>query len=71
MIGLVANNFIRVQHGVTTARARAAYGDCGSATNSRRPDASNPRIDAAILALNHSFIVDNYDCGVAARASSR
>ena len=24
---------------------------------------SNPTIDAAILALNHSFIVDNYNCG--------
>jgi hypothetical protein len=24
---------------------------------------NNPTIDAAILALNHSFIVDNYNCG--------
>jgi hypothetical protein len=24
---------------------------------------ANPTIDAAILALNHSFIVDNYNCG--------
>ena len=24
-----------------------------------------PRIDAAILAIEHSFIVDHYDCGAA------
>ena len=24
---------------------------------------TNPVIDAAVLAIKHSFIVDNYDCG--------
>ena len=61
--GLVANNFIRVMHGVT-ARSANTQGQCGSATNIAAQTLANARIDAAILALNHSFIVDNYDCGV-------
>ena len=28
-----------------------------------RARSTTSRIDAAILAINHSFIVDNYDCG--------
>jgi hypothetical protein len=47
MLGLVAKNFVRVKHD----------NDCD-------PDLPDPtEIDAAILALNHSFIVDNYNCG--------
>ena len=60
--GLVANNFVRVMHGVTT-RSGTSSGSCGSATNVSGQTLSNVVIDAAILALNHSFIVDNYDCG--------
>jgi Tfp pilus assembly protein PilX len=45
ILGLVANNFIRVKH------------DCGDARLGTRV------IDAALLALSHSFIVDHYDCG--------
>ncbi len=60
--GLVANNFIRVKHGVTT-RSGSSFGSCGSASNISSQTLSNVVIDAAILALNHSFIVDNYDCG--------
>jgi len=64
VLGLVANNFIRVQHGVGP-RSGVTQGACGSsATNVPATTHSNIRIDAAILALNHSFIVDNYDCGV-------
>ena len=62
MAGLVANNFIRVEHGVTT-RSGSTSGSCGSASNISGQTLSNVAIDAAILALNHSFIVDNYDCG--------
>lgn len=54
MLGLIANNFIRIYHPCT-------YGS-GNGTNGA--DAiSDIEIDAAILAINHSFIVDNYDCG--------
>ncbi len=53
MLGLIANNFIRIYHPCT-------YGSGG--TNGAGT-LTNPSIDAAILAINHSFIVDNYDCG--------
>jgi Tfp pilus assembly protein PilX len=68
VLGLVANNFVRVMHGMTP---RPSYpntdqDECGGATNqTSSPDQTltDPTIDAAILALRHSFIVDNYDCG--------
>ncbi len=60
--GFVANNFIRVMHGVTT-RSGTTQGQCGSAANVGSQTLSSLRIDVALLALNHSFIVDNFDCG--------
>jgi hypothetical protein len=61
--GLVANNFIRVMHAVST-RSANTNGSCGSSSsNNSTYTLPNLRIDAAILALKHSFIVDNYDCG--------
>lgn len=53
--GLVANEFIRVEHNV----------DSTCTTNIASESLPNLTIDAAILALSHSFIVDNYDCGPA------
>jgi hypothetical protein len=50
LLGLIANNFVRVYHPCTNGNNGA-----GSLTN--------PEIDAAILTLNHSLIVDNYNCG--------
>ncbi len=50
LLGLIANNFVRVYH------------PCSNDTNSSG-SMSNPTIDAAILAIKHSFIVDNYSCG--------
>ncbi len=50
LLGLIANNFVRVYH------------PCSNDTN-RTGSISNPTIDAAILAIKHSFIVDNYSCG--------
>ena len=50
LLGLVANNFVRVYHPVS---------GCSNATGSL----SNLTIHAAILALQHSFIVDNWSCG--------
>ena len=47
VLGLVANNFVRVFH------------PCSEVS----PLMRNVRIDAAILSLAHSFTVDNYDCG--------
>jgi hypothetical protein len=61
MLGLIANKFVRVWH-----PAPARPGCSGNGSNSTTgPGAplSNPEIDAAMLSLNDSFIVDNYDCG--------
>jgi hypothetical protein len=48
VMGLVANNFVRVFH------------PCNPEVS---PLMKNVRIDAAILSLAHSFTVDNHDCG--------
>jgi hypothetical protein len=50
LLGLIANNFVRVYH------------PCSNDTNGSGA-LSNPVIDAAILAIKHSFIVDNFNCG--------
>ena len=52
LLGLIANNFVRVYHPVD-------HGDCDNESDAL----SNPVIEAAILALNHSFLVDNWYCG--------
>jgi type II secretory pathway pseudopilin PulG len=52
MLGLIANNFIRIYHPCTYSSNANGAGSV-----------ENLSIDAAILAINHSFIVDNYDCG--------
>jgi Tfp pilus assembly protein PilX len=52
--GLVANNFVRVFHPVT-------FNSDGSCNENGGP--ASLQIDAAILALNHSFITDNWYCG--------
>jgi hypothetical protein len=59
--GLVANNFIRVMHGVN--RTQTSPSNCGTDSNITAYTLDDVEIDAAILALQHSFIVDNYDCG--------
>jgi hypothetical protein len=51
ILGLIANNFVRVYH------------PCSSYYGNLNGFVKNLRIDAAILAINHSFIVDNYECG--------
>jgi hypothetical protein len=60
MLGLIATNFVRVWHPVN----RSSCGtNVGSSSMGPAPFASGIRIDAALLSLNHSFMVDNYDCG--------
>jgi len=57
LMGLVANNFVRVYHPV---QSRANGGlTCSNATGTMQ----DVTIDAAILSLQHSFLVDNYYCG--------
>lgn len=72
LLGLVANNFVRIKHPLCpssdtgcsngTITAQTAKGQCNSGVNGAGSQ-SNLRIDAAILAIDHSFIVDHYDCG--------
>jgi len=52
MLGLIANNFIRIYHPCNYETSTNGAGSL-----------ENPTIQAALLAINHSFIVDNYDCG--------
>jgi hypothetical protein len=53
VMGLIAQRFVRVKHDVS--------GTCGS--NIAGGFLQNMTIEAAILALNDSFVVDNYPCG--------
>ncbi len=61
LLGLIANNFVRIFHPLSGSR-EFGYTKCGSATNSPE-DLKEPTIYAAILALKHSLMVDNFDCG--------
>jgi hypothetical protein len=55
LVGLIANYFVRVYHPVS---------NCGdTASGPFGPSINSVEIDAAILSLQHSFIVDNYGCG--------
>jgi type II secretory pathway pseudopilin PulG len=58
MLGLVATGFIRVYHPITNMGTN----DCGG--NTLLSGFTHvQRIDAAMLSLAHSFMVDNYMCG--------
>lgn len=54
LIGLIANQFVRVYHPV-----EPGCGDNLPAANQMK----NVRVDAAMMALTHVFVVDNYQCG--------
>jgi hypothetical protein len=64
VLGLIANNFVRVYHPFSSdeTSTQTAHSKCNSGSNGTG-SISNIRIDAAILAISHSFIVDHYDCG--------
>ena len=71
LLGLVANQFVRVYHPVTTTPNARTITSCNNVTNASGTidgnsyPLNNLYVYAAILAVNHSFIVDNYDCGAA------
>jgi hypothetical protein len=58
LAGLIANNFVRVFHPANNFNSSWQGLTCD---NNGGP--GSIQIDAAILALNHSFLVDNYYCG--------
>jgi hypothetical protein len=53
VLGLIAQRFVRVRHPVNRSSG------CANATGTM----TNVTVEAAILALRDSFIVDNYSCG--------
>jgi len=61
MLGLIANNFIRIYHPLSGNRG-ANYRQCENSQNSAS-DLQTPTVYAAMLALKHAVIVDNFDCG--------
>jgi hypothetical protein len=60
VLGLIANNFVRVYHPVSGTPPPGGGTCYASNANGSMTD---PYIYAAILAINHSVIVDNYNCG--------
>jgi hypothetical protein len=56
VLGLIANNFVRVGHPVSNSPS-----PCHNASSTI--DGKGLKVDAAILSLAHSFINDNYSCG--------
>jgi Tfp pilus assembly protein PilX len=67
LLGLIANNFVRIYHPLTGKREQK-YGKgnglpCLKSENDAVNDLKKFTIYAAILAVKHSFIVDNFDCG--------
>ena len=55
VLGLIGNQFVRIRHYYKSGYA------CGNTSSQTGTDVT--QIDAAILALNNSFIVDRYNCG--------
>jgi hypothetical protein len=58
MLGLIANNFVRIYHPVTHNDPNNPF-NCTNSAGTQQ----DIQIDAAILSLQHSFTVDNYYCG--------
>ncbi|MCD6727217.1 MAG: hypothetical protein LT070_08255 [Solirubrobacteraceae bacterium] len=58
LLGLIANDFIRVWHPVQNLRNNNS--DCDNVSGQQ---IGSVRIDSSLMALNHSFMVDYYFCG--------
>ena len=76
VVGLIANGFVRIYHpclATTTTtydyRGRPNGTTTTYSNGTTSPEdpgigsLTNPTINAAVLALTHAFMVDNYDCG--------
>jgi Tfp pilus assembly protein PilX len=64
VLGLIANRFVRVAHEVVRGTDSSGRATCANLAGDWK--GADVRVDAAILALQHSWIVDNYSCGAAA-----
>jgi hypothetical protein len=63
MLGLIATNFVRVYHPVGSQPLTANTSACDANTPNATGSLPNLTIDAMMLSLQHSFIVDQYNCG--------
>jgi hypothetical protein len=63
VLGLVALNYVEVNHPVDGGGNNVSTCPAGLGNGAPNCDLSNPVIDAAILALNHSFLVNDYNQG--------
>jgi hypothetical protein len=64
LLGLVANNFVRVYHPVGNQPLGTNTNPCTSASsNVNTSISSGITINAMMLSLQHSIIVDQYNCG--------
>jgi hypothetical protein len=63
VLGLIANNFVRVGHPVKNRTFDSKGNITGCTNQTSAYDDGNVQIQAAILSIDHSFIVDNYNCG--------
>jgi Tfp pilus assembly protein PilX len=55
VLGLIANHFVRVAHQVNRGSS------CTNVASNWK--GADVRVDAAVLALQHSWVVDNWNCG--------
>jgi Tfp pilus assembly protein PilX len=66
LLGLIANNFVRIYHPLSGTRGKK-YKECkvgsGPEATNAPEDLKEPVIYAAMLAVKHAIIVDNFDCG--------
>jgi len=65
LLGLIAQNYVRIFHPMTgSTNSTCPAGQTNLTGSSTTPNSLNgPTVDAAMLALTGSFIVDNYNCG--------
>jgi len=62
VLGLVALNYVEINHPLNGAN-NAPTCPAGIGNGNPSCDLSNPIVDAVVLALNHSFIVNSYNSG--------
>jgi len=62
VLGLVALNYVEINHPLSGS-SDAATCPAGIGNGNPSCDLSSPIVDAVVLALNHSFIVNNYNSG--------
>jgi len=62
VMGLIAEQYVRIYHPLAGG-AVCPSGENPPAVANAADSPSNIRIDAALLALQHSFTVDNHNCG--------